>query len=63
LAVKAARDAWTAKANAAAKAAAGGSQGEYARETGQKIDKLRSKRDELVRKMGLSTVPPNAAAA
>ena len=64
LAVKAARDAWTAKANAAAKAAAGGgSPGEYARETGQKIDKLRSKRDELVRKMGLSTVPPNAAAA
>ena len=59
LAVKAARDAWTAKVNApVAKPASVTS-----RERGERIDKLRRQRDELVRKLGLSTVPPNAAAA
>jgi hypothetical protein len=59
LAVKAARDAWTSKVNApAAKPESVAS-----RERGERIDKLRRQRDELVKKLGLSTVPPNAAAA
>ena len=78
LAVKAARDAWTAKANAAKTISArttsttsktnrgngpwGAVLGDPAK-GGLKVDKLRNKRDELVRKLGLSTVPRNAAAA
>lgn len=76
LAVKAARDAWTAKANAAKANIAkttlsktnggngfGGTTLLDSAKGGLKVDKLRNKRDELVRKLGLSTVPPNAAAA
>jgi hypothetical protein len=59
LAVKAARDAWTAKVNAPVIKPASVT----SRERGERIDKLRRQRDELVRKLGLSTVPPNAAAA
>ena len=56
LAVKAARDAWTAKAN---------SSGSMTGKTSirERNDKWRRSRDELVRKLGLSTIPPNAAAA
>jgi hypothetical protein len=56
LAVKAARDAWTATTMR-------GNGKRTSEERGERIDKLRRQRDELVRKMGLSTVPPNAAAA
>lgn len=76
LAVKAARDAWTAKANTTKTISAStttskiiggnGPRGTVLGDSakgGLKVDKLRNKRDELVRKLGLSTVPPNAAAA
>jgi hypothetical protein len=56
LAVKAARDAWTATTMR-------GNGKRTSEERGERMDKLRRQRDELVRKLGLSTVPPNAAAA
>jgi len=55
LAVKAARDAWAAKTSTSSSIT-----GKTGIERG---DKWKRSRDGLVRKLGLSTIPPNAAAA
>ena len=59
LAVRAVRDTWTAKSTTSAAV----SRASSLRSGAERIDNLRRQREDLVRKMGLSSVSPNALAA